>query len=599
MALWLLLFTLMLFCRTVSLSPNEREPVFRCRSPEQETFTCFWNYGNVRNVTGRVRLMYALGKDFVWAECPDYKSAGENSCYFNSTYTHIWKQYCLKLVPEALAPGNFCFSVDDIVQPDPPTGLNWTLLNISQTGLNADIQVRWEPPPNADVKSGWVTFLYELQFKEVNETTWMQLEPVRSTSRPVYSLNPEKDYEIQVRCRPLSFGSYGEFSEILYVPLSLVSVVRPHEESKFPWLFFVIFGTFGGTVVLLLVLFSKQKRVKMLILPPVPVPKIKGINPELLKKGNIDELNSIMASHEIYKPQLYNDDFWIEFIDLDIDEPDEKTEGSDTDRLLKEDHLKSNCLSVKDDDSGRASCCEPDIPETDFSASDTCDGTSDIVQSQKLSENEDLMCLDQRENDYSPSSGNAPASKLLNSIPETDEKKASQLLICGMEKETPPITTQMSNQSTKSNIDFYALVSDITPAGKLLLSPGQKNKIESEYCRDPFIQCQPPFNVHNAYVCETDAVNFCPLSFNRQPTGIQPNFNDDAYFTTESLTTTAMSSCETQEVPIAEMPVPDYTSIHIINSSQSIVLNAATMPEKNFIASCGYMTPDQVNKVMP
>ena len=58
------------------------------------------------------------------------------------------------------------------VQPDPPTGLNWTLLNISLTGIHADIQVRWEPPSNADVQKGWIVLEYELQYKEINETQW-------------------------------------------------------------------------------------------------------------------------------------------------------------------------------------------------------------------------------------------------------------------------------------------------------------------------------------------------------------------------------------------------------------------------------------------
>lgn len=58
------------------------------------------------------------------------------------------------------------------VQPDPPIGLNWTLLNISLTGIHADIQVRWEPPPNADVQKGWIVLEYELQYKEVNESQW-------------------------------------------------------------------------------------------------------------------------------------------------------------------------------------------------------------------------------------------------------------------------------------------------------------------------------------------------------------------------------------------------------------------------------------------
>ena len=51
-------------------------------------------------------------------------------------------------------------------------------------------------------------------------------------------------------------------------------------------------------------------------------------------------MNTILAIHDNYKHEFYNDDSWVEFIELDIDDPDEKTEGSDTDRLLSNDHEK-------------------------------------------------------------------------------------------------------------------------------------------------------------------------------------------------------------------------------------------------------------------
>lgn len=81
------------------------------------------------------------------------------------------------------------------VQPDPPIGLNWTLLNISLTGIHADIQVRWEPPPNADVQKGWIVLEYELQYKEVNETQWKMvryhyISHLRIFEFPFYFNNP-------------------------------------------------------------------------------------------------------------------------------------------------------------------------------------------------------------------------------------------------------------------------------------------------------------------------------------------------------------------------------------------------------------------------
>ncbi|XP_030048949.1 growth hormone receptor [Microcaecilia unicolor] len=603
MAPWLLLFAVALMCTNDCFSTSEvssKEPrLTKCRSPEQETFSCHWTYGDFHNFTspGLTKLLYKMSKEDKWNECPDYVSAGENSCYFNSTYTSIWTPYCLKLLNGNVVIDEQCFTVDEIVQPDPPIGLNWTLLNTSLTGIHADIQVKWEPPPSADVQKGWITLQYELQLKEVNETKWIKMEPVFTTVVPVYSLKVGRDYEVRVRCRQHTSEHFGEYSEILYVSLPQLSPVILDEESEFSWISFVIFGTLGGTVVLLMILFTKQKRLKMLILPPVPVPKIKGIDSELLKKGKMDEVNSILASHETYKPELYNDS-WVEFIELDIDDPDEKTEGLDTDRLLNDDHMKSHsCLGVKDDDSGRASCCEPDIPETDFSTSDTCDGTSDIVQSQKVNVNEgDLLCLDQKCSDGSPLSLDAPAAQLLNSKTSGDDKPRS--FVGETESTDHPVCMQLSNQSSKANIDFYALVSDISPSGRLLLSPGQRIKTENEECIEPTLQCQPNFTMDSAYICESAAVTFCATpSHEEEPPQQRPNFNEDTYFTTESLTTTVLDSVAEDEASTSEMHVPDYTSLHIMNSQQNIVLTE--LPDPSILTSCGYMNPDQVNKFMP
>lgn len=58
------------------------------------------------------------------------------------------------------------------VRPDPPVSLNWTLLDISPSGLNYDVMVNWEPPPTADIKGGWMQIVYELQFRDRNTTNW-------------------------------------------------------------------------------------------------------------------------------------------------------------------------------------------------------------------------------------------------------------------------------------------------------------------------------------------------------------------------------------------------------------------------------------------
>lgn len=58
------------------------------------------------------------------------------------------------------------------VRPDPPVSLNWTLLNISPSGLSYDVIVNWESPPSADVKAGWMRIEYEIQYREMNSTNW-------------------------------------------------------------------------------------------------------------------------------------------------------------------------------------------------------------------------------------------------------------------------------------------------------------------------------------------------------------------------------------------------------------------------------------------
>lgn len=98
------------------------------------------------------------------------------------------------------------------VRPDPPVSLNWTLLNISPSGLSYDVMVSWESPPSADVAAGWMRLEYEIQYRERNAINWeavsllfftwhlyahtnthekMHLEPTpyKNTFAPLHKLN--------------------------------------------------------------------------------------------------------------------------------------------------------------------------------------------------------------------------------------------------------------------------------------------------------------------------------------------------------------------------------------------------------------------------
>ncbi|XP_012383679.1 growth hormone receptor isoform X2 [Dasypus novemcinctus] len=591
---------------------SEKPKFTKCRSPELETFSCHWTDGVHQDSKSprAIQLFYIRrsSKEWTqeWKECPDYVSAGVNSCYFNSSYTSIWIPYCIKLTNNGDTVDQRCFSVEEIVQPDPPIGLNWTLLNISLTGIHADIQVRWEPPPNADVQKGWIVLEYELHYKEVNETQWKMMDPVMSTSVPVYSLRLDKEYEVHVRSRQRNSEKYGEFSEMLYVTLPQVSPFACEEDFRFPWFLIIIFGISGLTVMLFVLIFSKQQRIKMLILPPVPVPKIKGIDSELLKEGKLEEVNTILAIHDNYKPEFHNDDSWFEFIELDIDDSDEKTEGTDTGKLLSNDHQKSfHILGAKDDDSGHTSCYEPDILDTDFNASDNCDGTSEVARPQTLKGEADLLRLDQKNQNNSLLSDASPTTQQP-SVTLAEENKPKPLIIGGTESTHQAAQIQLSNPSSLVNIDFYAQVSDITPAGSVVLSPGQKNKAGISQCdRYPEVVslCHANFNTDNTYFCEADAKKCIAVAPHvEMESRVDPRFKqEDVYITTESLTTTAVRSGLAERAPSSEMPVPDYTSIHIVQSPQGLVLNATALPlpNKEFLTSCGYVSTDQLNKILP
>lgn len=58
------------------------------------------------------------------------------------------------------------------MQPDPPVGLNWTLLNVSLTGSHYDIMLSWRPPQSADVETGWMRLEYEVQYRDISSESW-------------------------------------------------------------------------------------------------------------------------------------------------------------------------------------------------------------------------------------------------------------------------------------------------------------------------------------------------------------------------------------------------------------------------------------------
>ncbi|XP_068588515.1 growth hormone receptor-like isoform X2 [Cebidichthys violaceus] len=348
--------------------PQEHPHITGCVSTNMETFRCRWNVGTSRSLfePGDLRLFYINKKPLPnsskeWSECPYYSTDRPNECFFDENHTSIWTYYSVQLRSrdqDILYDENL-FYVNEIVQPDPPVGLNWTLLNVSFTGTYYDIMLSWKPPQSADVGMGWMTLQYEVQHHNINSDLWEQVDLVKSTHRSIYGLQTDVNHEVRVRCKMFGGKDFGEFSDsvIVHVPFK-------ESQSRFPVVALLVFGALCLVTILMLVIISQQEKFMVILLPPVPGPKIRGIDPELLKKGKLKDLTSILSGPPDLRPELYNNDPWVEFIDLDIEEHSDRLTDLDTDCLMER-SLSSNCsplsIGFRDDDSGRASCCDPDL----------------------------------------------------------------------------------------------------------------------------------------------------------------------------------------------------------------------------------------------
>ncbi|KAG9354031.1 hypothetical protein JZ751_012155 [Albula glossodonta] len=341
---------------TTSQAPLKGPHITGCRSREMVTFQCWWSVGSFQNVTepDALRLFFKNTFPGDWQECPKYNWSEPSECFFDHTHTSVWIPYCIELVSwdRSVTFDKTCFTIENIVHPDPPVGLNWTLLNVSRSRLHFDAMVSWRPPPSADVETGWMSLVYEVQYREKD----------KSTHRSVYGLQTDTEYELRVRCKMPVFENFGEFSEsiLLFIPQ------KPTKDSRIPVVVILIFGTVGVGVLLMLIIFSQQQRLMVIFLPPVPAPKIKGIDAELLKKGKLDQLSSILSSHHTFKPGMALEDPWVEHIELDFDELSDRADHQGTQHLLHPSQPACPYDStLRDDDSGRASCCDPDLPDPD------------------------------------------------------------------------------------------------------------------------------------------------------------------------------------------------------------------------------------------
>ncbi|KAM4635406.1 growth hormone receptor-like isoform 1-T2 [Polymixia lowei] len=585
MAAPLIMLLFLLHILTVSaqeLAPeqvlSQKRPHFTgCVSTNMETFRCRWNVGTFQNLSepGHLRLFYINKKPTYdspkeWSECPHYSTDRANECFFDENYTTIWTYYSVQLRSQnqtVLYDEDF-FHIEDIVRPDPPIGLNWTLLSVGLTGTHLDVMLNWDPPRSADVQMGWMRLQYEVQYREVNATLWNVVGLEKSTQRSLYGLQASVDHEVRIRCKMLASKHFGEFSNSIFIPSKV---------SRFPVAVLLIFAALCLVGILMLVV-SQQQKLMVILLPPIPGPKIRGIDPELLKKGKLAELTSILGGHPDLRPELYNNDPWVEFIDLDIEEPNERLTDLDTDCLMDR-SPSSNCsplsIGFRDDDSGRASCCEPDLP---------CDPEA------------------------------SPFHPLLSNLSPCHEP-----CIPVASDPSSPVAGE-SPWVVPGRGDLYAQVSEVKSSGEVLLTPEEQKEVEKTTGKDTEEELKVEKERDNAkakfqllvinadaggYASELDAGKVSPrLSteetsepFQREGSGSVPcqNFGDYQGPYLESSIT-----------PIPPLsPAPVYTVVEVVDTQNSLVLTPNPTPPPQLIMPKsmptpeGYLTPELLGDITP
>ncbi|XP_051558026.1 growth hormone receptor-like isoform X2 [Myxocyprinus asiaticus] len=272
-----------------------------------EEFTCWWHpLDSEDSVT--YTFMYTTGERAP-QECSDYESGGPNSCFFDSKHTQIWEVYCMNVTAHtrtgSITSQRHCLDVADIVETDPPFNLSYTVLNSSVVESCRTVLVSWMYPIASHVREGWITLVYELRYRHLAQPEhWKVKERLRESHLELLDLSVGS-YELMVRCRSTNSKHWSAWSQILNITIT----ATPLTDRMLAFLL----GT-GVAVLLFLIIgfgvIPRGKRIKAFLLPTIPKPRIKGLDPILLKKGKICDINHHFSNFHSYKPTQYCMETW-------------------------------------------------------------------------------------------------------------------------------------------------------------------------------------------------------------------------------------------------------------------------------------------------
>ncbi|KAI5096295.1 prolactin receptor isoform X1 [Silurus meridionalis] len=318
-----------------------------CRSPEKETFTCWWEPGDDGDLNTTYALFFHREGSKTVSECPDYKTAGPNSCFFNRSDTILWEYYYITV--EAKNPAGTSTSettvvdVAYIVQPNTPESVNVEVLDDGDIKAPF-LHVTWEKPQSADTRSGWITLIYQLRVKLAKGDTWQEYDAGMQKNYNLFSLLSGKEYMVQVRCKP-DHGFWSEWTNPVYAQMP-----EYLDKERSVW---ILVGVISAFVLLILTwtINLKRKSLKHCLLPPVPGPKIKGFDQQLLKSGKSEEVFNALVIHSF--PPTHYEELLVDY--LEVNDDDENLDMIMDSKVPPVASVKSMSTS-SDGDSGRGSC---------------------------------------------------------------------------------------------------------------------------------------------------------------------------------------------------------------------------------------------------